>query len=403
MNKAISVSQLNSYIKKLLGNDENLADLMVRGEISNFKLHHSGHMYFTLKDDNAAIKCIMFSSYAGRLLFRPSDGMQVTASGYVSVYEKSGQYQLYVSSMMEEGEGALYIRFEKLKKQLAEEGLFDAENKKPIPGLPGTIGVVTSSTGAVIRDIINVLDRRFPGYSLILYPSHVQGKGAELEIASGIKYFNETRPVDVIIIARGGGSIEDLWPFNEEALARAIFKSIIPVISAVGHETDYTIADFVADMRAPTPSAAAELAVPELRAVLNAIKDLQIRIKGAAVNILDKKENALKSIISRPVMSRPDEIFNMASLAVDRMTEKMQSSFAVLLDRKDTDYRELTAKLALLSPLGTISRGYSVITGPDEHVITSIGEILPGNEIKARVTDGLIISEVKRTEESNGK
>ncbi len=403
MNKAISVTQLNSYIKNLLGNDENLANLMVHGEISNFKLHHSGHMYFTLKDDKAAVKCVMFSSYAGRLLFRPSDGMQVTASGYVSVYEKSGQYQLYVSGLIEEGEGAFYVRFEKLKKQLAAEGLFDESKKKAIPVLPGIIGVVTSSTGAVIRDIINVLDRRFPKYRLVLYPSHVQGKGAELEIAAGIRYFNESRPVDVIIIARGGGSIEDLWPFNEEILARAIFDSIVPVISAVGHETDYTIADYVADKRAPTPSAAAEIAVPELNAVLTSLNDSRIRLKGAVSNILDKNENALKSIISRPVMARPDEIFNMASLAVDRISEKMQTSFFSLLDKKDAEYRELAAKLQLLSPLGTISRGYSVITGTDGHVITSVIEATPGNNITARVKDGLIISEVIRTEESNGK
>ncbi len=241
MKKAVSVSQLNMYIKMLLGNDEHLSDILVKGEISNFKLHHSGHMYFTLKDNKAAVKCVMFASYAGRLDFRPSDGMQITAAGYVSIYEKSGQYQLYVANMMEEGEGALYIKFEKLKKQLMEEGIFDESRKKPIPVLPDTIGVVTSATGSVIKDIINVLDRRYPKYKMLLYPSHVQGKGAEIEIASGIRYFNEIRPVDVIIIARGGGSIEDLWPFNEEYLARTIYASAVPVISAVGHETDFTI------------------------------------------------------------------------------------------------------------------------------------------------------------------
>lgn len=403
MSKTISVSQLNSYIKRLFGSDENLADLMVRGEISNFKLHHSGHMYFTLKDDRASVKCIMFSSYAGRLLFRPSDGMQVTASGYVSVYEKSGQYQLYVSGMMEEGEGALYVRFEKLKKKLSDEGLFDESKKKAIPVYPGTIGVITSSTGSVIRDIINVLDRRFPKYRLVLYPSHVQGKGAELEIASGIRYFNDIRPVDVIIVARGGGSIEDLWPFNEEVLARAISASDVPVISAVGHETDFTIADFTADMRAPTPSAAAELAVPELSAIIRTLEDSRIRLKGSMSRIIDKNDSVLKSIISRPVMARPDEIFNMASLAVDRLSEKMQLSFSSILERKDADYREMASKLALLSPLGTISRGYSIVTNRGEHVITSIAETEPGEEISARVTDGRIISEVIRTEESNGK
>ena len=403
MKQAVSVSQLNSYLKKLLDSDNNLSDILVRGEISNFKLHHSGHMYFTMKDDKASVKCIMFASYANRLTFMPSDGMQVTASGYVSVYEKSGQYQLYVSGMMEEGEGALYAKFEKLKKKLAAEGLFDDSAKKPIPMIPSTIGVVTSSTGSVIRDIQNVLDRRFPNYSMILYPSHVQGKGAEYEIAAGIEYFNIIRPVDVIIIARGGGSIEDLWPFNEEFLARTIYKSSVPVISAVGHETDFTIADFVADMRAPTPSAAAEIAVPELSALTNTIDVVKNRLTGAVRNIITSKKNTLDSIKSRPVMRRPEEIFNLASLAVDRMTEKMYTAAESLIKKKDADFRELTAKMALLSPLGTISRGYSVVTDKEKHVITSVKDTKPGDEITSRVTDGRIVSEVIRTEESNGE
>lgn len=403
MKKAVSVSQLNMYIKMLLGNDEHLSDVLVKGEISNFKLHHSGHMYFTLKDNKAAVKCVMFSSYAGRLDFRPSDGMQITAAGYVSVYEKSGQYQLYVSNMMEEGEGALYIKFEKLKKQLIEEGLFDESRKKQIPMLPNTIGVVTSATGSVIKDIINVLDRRFPKYKLILYPSHVQGKGAELEISSGIRYFNEIRPVDVIILARGGGSIEDLWPFNEEYLARTIYASSIPVISAVGHETDFTIADFVADKRAPTPSAAAEIAVPELSTIINTLTNSKNRLKSGINNILKRNETGLKALISRPVLTHPDEIFNIASQSVDRSADKLHKAYIGLVDKYSADFRELTAKMELLSPLGTIARGYSVLTDPKGHVITSVLEVNTGQEIRAHVTDGTIFSKVIKTEEANGK
>lgn len=403
MNKAVSVSQLNNYIKMLLSNDGHLSNILVKGEISNFKLHHSGHMYFTLKDSKAAVKCVMFSSYAGRLDFRPSDGMQITASGHVSVYEKSGQYQLYVSNMMEEGEGALYIKFEKLKKQLMEEGMFDENRKKTIPMLPDTIGVVTSKTGSVIQDIINVLDRRYPKYNLILYPSNVQGKGAEIEIANGIQYFNKVKPVDVIIIARGGGSIEDLWPFNEEYLARTIFNSVVPVISAVGHETDFTIADFVADRRAPTPSAAAEIAVPELLSIIRTLDSSKSRIKIAMNNIVLRKETDLKAIMSRPVMTRPDEIFNVASQSVDRGAEKLHNAYRILVDKFSADYSELTAKLELLSPLGTIARGYSVITDADKHVITSIDDAKVGLDIESRVADGTIFSKITKTEGTHGK
>ncbi|MCD6321536.1 MAG: exodeoxyribonuclease VII large subunit [Clostridiales bacterium] len=403
MKKAVNVSQLNMYIKMLLGNDGHLSDILVKGEISNFKFHHSGHMYFTLKDNKAAVKCVMFASYAGRLDFQPSDGMQITAAGYVSVYEKSGQYQLYVANMMEEGEGALYIKFEKLKEQLMEEGIFDESRKKSIPMLPDTIGVVTSATGSVIKDIINVLDRRYPKYNLLIYPSHVQGNGAEIEIASGIRYFNEIRPVDVIIIARGGGSIEDLWPFNEEHLARTIHASSVPIISAVGHETDFTIADFAADRRAPTPSAAAEIAVPELSVIISTLESAKSRLKSGIINILNRYETSLKALMSRPVMTRPDEIFNMASQSVDRSAEKLHKAYIGLVDKYSADFRELTAKMELLSPMGTIARGYSVIIDSDGHVITSVSKAKIGQEVKARVADGTIFSKVMKTEEIRGK
>ncbi len=403
MKKAISVSQLNLYIKNLLGSDENLSSILVRGEISNFKKHFSGHMYFTLKDNKAAVKCIMFSSYAGRLAFNPTDGMQVTVAGYVSVYEKSGQYQLYAADMIEEGEGALYLEFEKLKKQLLEEGLFDESKKKAIPMMPDSIGVVTSATGSVIKDIINVLDRRFPKYHLILYPSNVQGAGAELEIAAGIRYFNEVRQTDVIIIARGGGSIEDLWPFNKEHLARAIYASKVPVISAVGHETDFTIADFTADKRAPTPSAAAEIAVPELSLIKDILHNSKGRLRNSLIKSIQEKEAHIKSLKSRPVLARPEEIFNMMSLTMDRAAEKLHIAFKILMEGKETQFKEMTAKLDILSPLGTIARGYSVIVDGEKHVITSIRQVAVGDKIRARVSDGVIIGKVSETEENNGK
>ncbi|MBN2557645.1 MAG: exodeoxyribonuclease VII large subunit [Clostridia bacterium] len=403
MKKAITVSQLNLYVKMLIGNDAHLSDVLVRGEISNFKKHYSGHLYFTLKDDKSSLNCIMFSSYGGGLKFIPENGMQVTAAGYVSVYEKSGQYQLYVTGMLEEGEGALYLEFEKLKKKLSDEGLFNIAAKKPVPFLPDTIGVVTSETGSVIRDIQNVLGRRFPAYHMVLYPSAVQGREAARELAAGIEYFNTARPVDVIIIARGGGSIEDLWPFNEEVLARAIYKSRIPVISGVGHETDFTIADFAADMRAPTPSAAAELAVPDASALREKLGSLKKRMRSSLSSILDSRDKKLAMLSGRPVFARPGEIFEMASFTLDRSYEKITAAIRKAVDKRQAEFMKAAAGLELLSPLATLSRGYSVLSDSEGHVITSIGSVAPGDRLSARVADGMIHGVVDETEERNGK
>lgn len=403
MRNTITVSQLNAYIKRMFGKDENLSDVLIRGEISNFKKHHSGHMYFTLKDSKAVLNCIMFASNGFRLNFRPENGMQVSAAGYVSIYEKSGQYQLYVSNMMAEGEGALYARFELLKKELEQEGLFDEVHKKKLPFLPSSIGVVTSSTGSVIRDIINVIDRRFPGFNLLMYPSNVQGKGAEIEIAAGIDYFNKVKPVEIIIIARGGGSIEDLWPFNEEILARAIYASDIPVVSAVGHETDFTIADFVADLRAPTPSAAAELVVPELKSVINKLNVIGDRMKNAMDNMILIRREKLELIISRPVMKRPGEIFDMAALSLDRTAEKIGKAVKAVIEKKDVWFRECSSKLEILSPLGTLTRGYSILSDNLGHVITSISQVEMGGKIQVVIKDGTIRGTVEGKEDENGK
>ena len=263
-NMAISVSQLNSYIKDKIADDEYLSNILVKGEISNFKNHYTGHLYFTLKDEKSLIKCIMFKSYAERLDFMPKDGMKVFVVGGVSVFERDGVYQIYVKAMQEDGVGLLYKKYEELKQKLEQKGYFDETHKQKIPLMPKVIGVLTSQTGSVIRDIINVSTRRNPNVYIRLFPVPVQGEGAEKKIAEGIKFMNENKLADVLILARGGGSLEDLWPFNEEIVADAIYDSKIPIISAVGHETDFSISDFVADLRAPTPSAAAELAVPDI-------------------------------------------------------------------------------------------------------------------------------------------
>jgi exodeoxyribonuclease VII large subunit len=403
MNKAVTVSRLNSYIKMLLGNDEYLSNILVKGEISNFKHHQSGHMYFTLKDASSALSCVMFQGRASLLDFRPEDGMEVIVSGYVSVFERTGRYQLYASGMVVSGEGELYRQFEELKKKLAGEGLFDETNKKPIPVIPNKIGVVTSKTGSVIQDIINVLDRRFPIYNLELYPAHVQGKGAEKEISAGIKYFNDRGDTDVIIIARGGGSIEDLWPFNEELLARTIYESEIPVISAVGHETDFTIADFVSDKRAPTPSAAAELVVPELTLLLSGISDSTVRLKNAMNTIIDYCSSRVRALSDRPVMKRPGEIFNLTEMFIERLAERMTGSFSRIMERKESDLRSIAAKVELLSPIATLVRGYSVLKDENRHVITSAAAVAEGNNISAVLSDGIIKCEVKGKEMKDAK
>ncbi|HPQ45748.1 MAG TPA: exodeoxyribonuclease VII large subunit [Clostridia bacterium] len=403
MNKAVTVSRLNAYIKMVLGNDEYLSNVLVTGEISNFKHHQSGHLYFTLKDAESALSCVMFQAKASLLDFRPEDGMEIVASGYVSVFERTGRYQLYVQAMIPGGEGALYRQFEELKKKLAAEGLFDEAVKKPIPMIPGKIGVVTSETGSVIKDILNVLDRRYPIYNLELYPAHVQGRGAEKEIAAGIRYFNRKGDTDVIIIARGGGSIEDLWPFNEEYLARAIYESRIPVVSAVGHETDYTIADFVSDRRAPTPSAAAELVVPELTALMDGINNSGIRLRNHMRALLERYSTRVRSLADRPVMKRPGEIFNMTEMVVERLSEKLEAEVSMLMERKEADLKSLAGKIELLSPVATLVRGYSVLKDNGGHVITSLKAVGTGDRISAVLSDGRIDCEVKGKETKDAK
>ena len=298
--KAISVTDLNYYIKNKIADDEYLNNVLIKGEISNFKHHYTGHMYFTLKDDNSLIKCIMFKSYTTNLKFVPKDGMSVLAFGTVSVFERDGVYQLYCKGMQEDGMGSLYTAYEQLKEKLDKEGLFKEENKKKLPIMPKIIGVLTSNTGSVIKDIINVSTRRNPNVYIRLYPVPVQGEGAGAKIAEAIKIMNDKKLADVLILARGGGSLEDLWPFNEEIVARAIYNSEIPIVSAVGHETDFSISDFVADLRAPTPSAAAEIVVPNIVNIKQNLDTYNIRLK----NSLKKKVEIMKMRYEKCMKSR---------------------------------------------------------------------------------------------------
>src|SRR5690606_6773994 len=356
----LTVSEVNRYIRDLISRDVILSGLWVKGEISNFKNHYSGHFYFTLKDEKSLLKCVMFRSNASLLPFMPENGMQVIIRGYISVFERDGQYQLTAEEMQPDGIGALYIAFEKLKKKLEAEGLFDASRKRRLPFLPGAIGVVTSSTGAVIRDIINVLSRRFYNVNLKLYPVQVQGEEAAGQIAAAVRRLNELGNVDVIIVARGGGSLEELWPFNEEIVARSIYESRIPVISAVGHETDFTIADFVADVRAPTPSAAAELVMPERAVVENRLDGLRLRLRNAVMKKTSMERLLLKRIEGSVAFRQPLNKIYQDRMLLDVQKKYMQKALSAL----NTEYRNrlslLAATLDTLSPLKSLARGYSI-------------------------------------------
>lgn len=389
----ISVSELNSYIKDKIGNDEFLNNVYIKGEISNFKHHYTGHMYFTLKDEKSLIKCIMFKTYTTNLNFVPKDGMKVLILGTVSVFERDGIYQIYCKAMQEDGIGDLYAKYEKLKNKLESEGLFNQQYKKQIPFMPKVIGVLTSQTGSVIRDIINVSTRRNPNIYLRLLPVPVQGEGAADKIADAIRLMNDKNLADVIIIARGGGSIEDLWPFNEEIVARAIFESKLPVISAVGHETDFTIADFVADLRAPTPSAAAELAVPNIEDIKKNLDKYNNRLAIGLKKNLEltklKYEKIMNSkVFKEPLLRIQDEYIkldNNIKLIYDKVIEKYKES--------NNKFINIVSKLDSLSPLKTLSRGYSIVEKEDK-IIKSKNDLKIGDEIKITLADGNIKAQV---------
>lgn len=384
----ITVTDLNKYIKNKIDGDEMLNNVLVKGEISNFKSHYTGHMYFTLKDENSLIKCVMFKSYTTHLSFMPKDGMKVMVLGSVAVFERDGIYQIYAKAMKEDGLGSLYTAYEELKKKLEQEGLFAESHKKKIPFMPKTIGVLTSNTGAVIRDIINVSTRRNPGVHIRLYPVPVQGPGAAEKIAEGIKFMNENKLADVLIIGRGGGSLEDLWPFNEEIVARAIYDSELPIISAVGHETDFTIADFVADLRAPTPSAAAELAVANIDDVRETLKLYNNRYKVALKKKIELMRLSYEKCMARPAYKNPTQKINEQYMVIDMKVKALQNSMMLKLKEAKTSFVKETAKLDSLSPLKTLTRGYSIVTEQDGKIIKSVDDLNSGEKVNLRLSDG---------------
>ena len=382
-----SVTELNNYVKALLDNDDNLKKVFVTGEISNFKNHYSGHMYMTIKDEGGAIKAVMFSSYASRLKFVPENGMKVIIFGSVSLYNKDGSYQLYITDMQPDGIGALNLAYEQLKEKLGNEGLFNTEFKKPIPVFPNKIGVMTAPDGAAVRDIFSVLKRRYPVAEIVFCPVAVQGEAAAPNIAKAIKLFNEKNAADVLIVGRGGGSLEDLWAFNEEIVARAIFESNIPVISAVGHETDFTIADFVADLRAPTPSAAAELAVPDIFELKSDLLGLKQHLAVLMKNRLNSEREYLENTEKRlNLLSPVNKILNSRQ-ELSNLYEKAVNSLNLKLNEEKSRVSVLSSKLDALSPLAVLSRGYSIAYN-DDLPIKSVKDVTKGDNIKIKVTDG---------------
>ena len=385
----LTVSQVNQYVKLLLDGDETLQYLWVRGEISNFKRHYaSGHLYFSLKDADGLIRAVMFRSAADKVRFTPADGMKVLARGRVSAFPRDGQYQLYVEEMQPDGMGALYLAYEQLRAKLASEGLFDAVRKKTLPKYPERIGIITSATGAAIHDMITVTGRRFPAAELYLYPSQVQGPEAPRQLIGALSYFNRTKSVDVIIIGRGGGSLEDLWAFNNETLARAVAASEIPVISAVGHESDFTICDFAADLRAATPSAAAELSVPSAAQLLEGLSGTRQSMDRALVRKIDGLRQKLKVLASGRALSAPIHLVNDRRMTLAFMEEKLDT----LTDRKLADLRgsfaALCGKLDSLNPLSVLSRGYAAVLNEDSGIVKSVKDVHPGERVRIRFCDG---------------
>lgn len=392
----LSVSQLNRYIKMNIDADENLANIFISGEISNFTNHYrTGHLYFTLKDDSAAVRAVMFNSSAKRLKFMPEDGMKVIARGRVSVYEASGQYQLYVDDMQPDGVGALNLAYEQLKEKLQKEGLFSELHKKPLPPYPEKVGVITSPTGAAVRDIINVLGRRFPYAEIVFCPVLVQGDGAHLQLTDAVNLFNSERAADVIIIGRGGGSIEDLWEFNDEGLARAVYNSEIPVISAVGHETDFTICDFVADMRAPTPSAAAELAVPDANELQYALSALKNRMFLNVSSGIADRRSRLEYLTSKGTLKSPDEMLSNRSQRLDTAFSKMLSSYENRIGGKKVEFISAATALSKLDPMSVLMRGFAFVSDKSGKNVYSSQALAKGDKINVRFHDGSAVCEVK--------
>ena len=420
--KYITISDLNRYIKAKFDIDSNLNNVYLKGEISNFKHHTRGHFYFTLKDENSRLSAVMFNFNASKVGFEPEDGMKVLVNGRISVYEATGSYQIYVNTMEMDGIGNLYLEFEKLKKKLASEGLFNKEHKKPIPKYPKTIGIITAPTGAAIRDILSTIKRRYPIAKTILFPALVQGEGAKESVTRQLKKAQEY-DLDVIICGRGGGSIEDLWCFNEEMVARAIYESKIPVISAVGHEIDFTIADFVADLRAPTPTGAAEMAVPNITDLNNLFNQLKIRATKAIQNKIDGTENRLKTLTSKQILKNPLSIYEIKEQRLDNLLDRLQLFIAnklkednlryhkiidnkllkeptKILENKEYQFNILLKTVTILNPMKLLDSGYSIVKNKNE-VITSVKLVNVDDVINIALKDGTIDAKVVSKETKN--
>lgn len=394
----LTVTQLNTYVKSVIDSDDRLSLLYLCAEISNFTNHYrTGHFYMTLKDENSSVKAVMFKGDAIKLRFMPENGMRVLIRGRLSVFPRDGQYQVYIEDMQPDGAGALHLAFEQLKAKLQKEGLFDEDKKKPLPQYPTRVGVVTSATGAAVRDIINVLGRRFPMATVVLCPVQVQGTSAAPQICKAIELFNEKKAADVLIVGRGGGSIEDLWAFNEESVARAVFNSEIPIVSAVGHETDFTICDFVADLRAPTPSAAAELCVPDSFEERSFIYSFSMRCQRAMRVKIDSERKTLIQTEKSAGLKNPLHIIETGRMSLDKMAQRIDSVMRMKMTKSRAELSRLAGKADALSPLKVLGRGYA-IAEKDNKAVTSIKEIRDGDDIFIRFADGKAGCTVKNTE-----
>jgi exodeoxyribonuclease VII large subunit len=397
----VSVSEITKYIKQLFESDAKVASVLIRGEISNFKKHYSGHCYFTLKDSNATIRAVMFKSRAQFLKFEPRDGMKVIAGGQITIFERDGQYQLYAVQLVPEGIGELSIAFAQLKEKLEAEGLFNDEHKQTLPMLPKTVGIVTSPTGAVLRDIITVSKRRHPGILLKLYPVQVQGPDAPLQIVHGIEVFNKLCNVDVIIIGRGGGSIEELWAFNDERVIRAIAASKIPIVSAVGHQTDYTLADFVADRRAATPSQAAEFVVPDVRELYKYVSTLKSMLESNARGVLKNHRMRLEQSTRSRVFKYPYENLAIKQQLVDNLLQNLQQVMKKMVIEKQHGFKIMAEKLSMLNPLAVLARGYGIVRTNDGQLVNNVTALQPGKRIEIVLNEGLIDAEIIRVQEGH--
>ncbi len=386
----LTVAELNEYLRMQMDGDPVLSNLFVRGELSNCKMYASGHFYFTVKDLESQLSGVMFRSYASRLGFVPKDGMKVILHGKISVYPTRGQYQIYADDMVADGAGSLALQFEQLKRKLEAEGLFDSARKKPIPKIPKRIGVITSPSGAAIHDILNILSRRFPSAEVMLFPSLVQGEGAAEQMMAGLGFFQLSEMVDVIILGRGGGSAEDLWAFNDEMLARAVANCTIPVISAVGHESDFTICDFVADLRAPTPSAAAELAVPDRKELLYALENRMQRLHRLMEDRVSRQKKSLH-LLTSGILAKPSRMLDSQKMHVADLDRRLGLAGAQAVRQKRSDYAQICAKLAGLNPLAVLSRGYATVR-VGESTVTSAEQIADGDRLNIRFSDGEVIA-----------